>query len=178
LTVADPPAVGPPTDLGKGLFGYRKSDVRQLIADRDVLLVEAERRMRASQARIGELEAALAEATNRSTRAEQQLAKLRAQMELLSARSVEVERVASRVRAETERITAWRKRMQTVSGTMAPTVERFRLLLEQVPGRVQEALTPVALQGPALQAKIDAAMAATRPPELRQIPLDIRATLP
>jgi hypothetical protein len=163
VTTAEPSTVGGPADLGKGLFGYRKADVRQLIADRDVLLVEAERRMRASHTRIGELEAALAAATERSARAEEQVSRLRAQLDLLSARSVEVERLAGRVKAESERIAAWRKRMQTVSGIMGPTVERFRLLLEDVPDRVQEALTPVALHGSALLAKIDAATQAVRP---------------
>lgn len=162
---AEPTTVGGQADLGKGLFGYRKADVRQLIADRDLLLEEAERRMRASRARIGELETSVAQATERGDRAEQQLERLRAQLELLTKRGVEVERVANRVRAESERIAAWRKRMQTVSDAVTPTVERLRLLLEEVPGRVQEALTPLAIAAPTALAKMDEAAQTLRPSE-------------
>jgi chromosome segregation ATPase len=152
----DPSTVGGSADLGKGLFGYRRSDVQQLLADRDVLLVEAERRMRASKARIDELESALAETGQRNVRVEEHLLRLQAQVETLSARNAEVERLAGRVRAEGERVTAWRKRMQMVATTMPPAFERFGLLLDDVPNRIQEALTPVAVNAPALLARMEA----------------------
>lgn len=158
---ADPATVGGPADLGKGLFGYRRSDVQLLIADRDLLLSEAERRMRTSEARVIELERALARAQDINAGAQEHLAKVQAQMDLLSARSAEVERVAVRVRAEAERVAAWRKRLLTVAISMAPSMERLRKLIDQIPERVQEAFTPVALNAPTvlslMQAWTDAA---------------------
>jgi hypothetical protein len=35
---ADPSTLGGSADLGKGLFGYRRSEVQQLLTDRDLLL--------------------------------------------------------------------------------------------------------------------------------------------
>jgi hypothetical protein len=151
----DPSTLGGSADLGKGLFGYRRSEVQQLLSDRDVLLVEAERRMRASHARIEELEGGLREAAQLKARMEEQLAGLQAQVAALSARNAEVEKVAIRVRAEGERVTAWRKRMQAVATTVPPTFERFGLLLLEVPDRIQEALTPLAVNAPALLARME-----------------------
>jgi septal ring factor EnvC (AmiA/AmiB activator) len=159
---ADPSTLGGPADLGKGLFGYRRSEVQQLLTDRDLLLVEAERRMRASQARIEELESSLNEAGRRNASMEEQLARLQAHVAALSARSAEVEKVAIQVRAEGQRVAAWRKRLQMVSTTATPTVERFGLLLRDVPNRIQEALTPLAVNAPALLARMEACAEAFR----------------
>jgi uncharacterized protein (DUF3084 family) len=112
--------------------------------------------MRASQARIDELENALAEAGQRNARMEEQLVRLRAEVESLSARNTEVEKLAGRIRAEGERVTAWRRRLQAVATTVPPAVERFGLLLREVPDRIQEALTPVAANAPALLARMEA----------------------
>ena len=57
--------VGGSAEMGKGLFGYRKSDVQQLLADRDTMLRTAEKRIRASETRIAELEKMVAEANER-----------------------------------------------------------------------------------------------------------------
>jgi septal ring factor EnvC (AmiA/AmiB activator) len=160
---ADPSALGGSADLGKGLFGYRRSDVQQLLADRDLLLIEAERRMRASKARIDALESALAEAGQRNARVEEQLVRLQVQVGALSTRNAEVEKLASRVRAEGERVTAWRKRLQTIATAMPPAVERFGLLISEVPDRIQEALTPVAVHAPALLARMEACAETIRP---------------
>jgi hypothetical protein len=162
---ADPSTLGGSADLGKGLFGYRKSDVQQLLTDRDLLLEEAERRMRASTARIEELESKLSEASRRNAGLDERLGKLQADMAALSARNAEVEKVAIQVRAEGQRVAAWRKRMQLVSMTATPTVERFGLLLRDVPNRIQEALKPVAVKGPAMLAQLEACSDGIRRPE-------------
>jgi chromosome segregation ATPase len=159
---ADPSTLGGSADLGKGLFGYRRSEVQQLLTDRDLLLMEAERRMRASNARIEELENSLSEAGRRNASMDEQLAKLQTQVAALSARSAEVEKVAIQVRAEGQRVAAWRKRLQMVSMTATPTVERFGLLLREIPDRIQEALTPLAVNAPALLARLEACADALR----------------
>jgi hypothetical protein len=153
---ADPSTLGGSADLGKGLFGYRRSEVQQLLTDRDLLLEEAERRMRASSARIEELEKSLSEAGRRNASTDEKLAKLQAHVAALSARNAEVEKVAIQVRAEGQRVVAWRKRLQSVSLTTVPTVERFGLLLHEVPDRIQEALAPLAVSAPTLLARIEA----------------------
>jgi chromosome segregation ATPase len=159
---ADPSTLGGSADLGRGLFGYRRSEVQQLLTDRDLLLEEAERRMRASKARIEQLERNLSEAGRRSASMDEQLAKLQAHVSALSARNAEVEKVAIQVRAEGQRVAAWRKRLQTVSMTATPTVERFGLLLREVPDRIQEALTPLAASAPTVLARIEACAEAFR----------------
>jgi septal ring factor EnvC (AmiA/AmiB activator) len=153
---AEPSTVGGATDLGKGLFGYRKADVRQMLADRDGMLMEAEKRMRSSTARIAELESAVAATGDENAQLREQVSALQARLQALSARNAEVEKAALRIKAEGERLAAWRKRLQAVAVTAPAAVERFRLLIEQIPGRVQEALTPVALSAPALLARMDA----------------------
>ena len=158
----DPSTLGGSADLGKGLFGYRRSEVQQLLTDRDLLLMEAERRMRASNARIEELEGGLKEAGQRNARMEEQLSRLQGHVQALSARNAEVEKVAIRVRAEGERVAAWRKRLQTVAVSVPPTFERFGLLLLEVPDRIQEALTPLAVNAPALLARMEACAEAFR----------------
>src|SRR5439155_12946119 len=42
--------------LSKGLFGYRRSSVNQLLSDRDVMLRQAEGRVRAAEAKASRLE--------------------------------------------------------------------------------------------------------------------------
>jgi chromosome segregation ATPase len=162
---ADPSTLGGSADLGKGLFGYRRSDVQQLLADRDLLLEEAERRMRASKARIDDLESALAEAGKRNARAEEQLGTLQTQMGALAARNAEVEKLAGRIQAEGQRVTAWRRRLQTISVNASPVVERLDVLLREVADRIQEALTPVAVAAPALLARMEACTESIGSPE-------------
>jgi hypothetical protein len=137
--------------------------VQQLIADRDLLLEAAEKRMRVSEARIGELEAALSKAVDRNASMEEQLGRLQTQVHALVGRSAEVEQLALRVRAEGERAAAWRKRLQVTAVTMAPAVERFRVLLAEVPIRMEGALRPVAANAPALRARLDACASAAQP---------------
>jgi hypothetical protein len=75
----------PPT-LGKGILGYRKSAVNQIIADRDVMLRQAEGRVRAAESKVGELEGELMAVRDRNTRSEEQLDRLRTQLDALASR--------------------------------------------------------------------------------------------
>ncbi len=75
----DPPA------LGKGLFGYRKSAVNQIIADRDIMLRQAEGRVRAAESRVAELEHDVIAVRERNNRMEEQLERLRMQLDQLVA---------------------------------------------------------------------------------------------
>src|SRR5262245_5698909 len=74
---AEPPA------LGKGVFGYRKSAVNQIIADRDTMLRQAEGRVRAAEGKVSTLETELAGVQQRNQRMEEQLERLRAQVTAL-----------------------------------------------------------------------------------------------
>ena len=75
----DPPA------LGKGMFGYRKSAVNQIIADRDIMLRQAEGRVRAAESRVAELEHDVIAVRERNNRMEEQLERLRLQLDQLVA---------------------------------------------------------------------------------------------
>jgi uncharacterized protein YoxC len=75
----DPPA------LGKGLFGYRKGAVNQIIADRDIMLRQAEGRVRAAESRVAELEHDVVAVRERNNRMEEQLERLRLQLDQLVA---------------------------------------------------------------------------------------------
>jgi hypothetical protein len=76
-----------PPELGKGLFGYRKSAVNQIIADRDVMLRQAEGRVRAAESKVAELEAELGAMRDRNARMDDQLERLRLQFEAMSHQS-------------------------------------------------------------------------------------------
>ena len=73
-----------PPELGKGLFGYRKSAVNQIIADRDIMLRQAEGRVRAAESKVAELETDLVGMRQRNTRMDEQLERLRQQLDALS----------------------------------------------------------------------------------------------
>ena len=53
-------------ELGKGLFGYRKSVVNQIIADRDIMLRQAEGRVRAAESKVADLESEMRGAKEKS----------------------------------------------------------------------------------------------------------------
>src|SRR5947207_15165826 len=74
-------------DLGKGLFGYRKSAVNQIIADRDIMLRQAEGRVRAAEARVAELEVELSSFRERNSRMDEQVERLRSQLDLVMQRA-------------------------------------------------------------------------------------------
>src|SRR5947208_12909197 len=68
-------------ERGRGLFGYRRAVVQQIISDRDVMLRQAEGRVRAAESRVSELEQELNSMRDRGTRMEEQLERLRALVE-------------------------------------------------------------------------------------------------
>ena len=72
-----------PPALGKGVFGYRKSAVNQIIADRDTMLRQAEGRVRAAEGKVSTLESELVNVQQRNVRMEEQLERLRAQVTAL-----------------------------------------------------------------------------------------------
>src|SRR3989454_12757759 len=69
-----------PPDLGKGLFGYRKSAVNQILADRDVMLRQAEGPVRAAGSKGADLQNELTSMKDRHSRMAEQGGRLRAQL--------------------------------------------------------------------------------------------------
>jgi hypothetical protein len=76
-----------PPELGKGLFGYRKSAVNQILADRDIMLRQAEGRVRAAESKVAELQGELTSIKDRNTRMDEQIERLRSQLEILAAKT-------------------------------------------------------------------------------------------
>src|SRR5437773_11249334 len=79
--------MGSETDLGKGIFGYRKSAVNQIIADRDQMLRQAEGRVRAAESKVAELETELNSMRDRNSRMDDQLERLRVQLDTVLERT-------------------------------------------------------------------------------------------
>ena len=73
-------------ELGKGVFGYRRSAVNQIIADRDIMLRQAEGRVRAAESKVAELEGEMGSMRERNSRMEEQLERLRTQLDLVAER--------------------------------------------------------------------------------------------
>jgi predicted nucleic acid-binding Zn-ribbon protein len=142
--------IGGADDISKGLFGYRKADVEQLLSDRDHMLRQAETRIRTAEARIGELEQALDQSEGQKAAMQEQLRQQQQQLQGLAARSAQVEQYAAQVRAHSEKLVAWQTHVQGMVGAMAPSVDRLLLLVDGAPARVQEALSPVATKMPTL----------------------------
>src|SRR5437764_458725 len=69
----------PPSALSKGLFGYRRSSVEQMLSERDIMLNQVETRARASEAKVNELEDRLGELQASNEALVQQLEQVRAQ---------------------------------------------------------------------------------------------------
>ena len=147
--------IGGPDEISKGLFGYRRSDVEQLLSDRDHMLRQAETRIRSAEARIGELEDALDHSENRNARVQEQMVRLHEQLNQLqqqidglAARSAQVEQYATRVRAEAERMAIWKEHVHRILVQVGPSVDHLLLLVDGAPARVEEALSPVAAKMP------------------------------
>jgi chromosome segregation ATPase len=87
------------SDIGRGLFGYRRSSVNQAISDRDIMLRQAENRAREADARSAEMEERMSALHQQVT--EQQL------------------RVAEREREMTEQVAGITQRMQEVHARLA-----------------------------------------------------------
>lgn len=72
--------------LPKGLFGYRRAVVNQILEDRDIMVRMAEERVRRSESRVLELEGELHSVREHNIRLEEQLARFGEQLDSLSAR--------------------------------------------------------------------------------------------
>jgi len=135
---------GQSPELGKGLFGYRRSAVDQILADRDGMLRRAEGRVRSGELKVAELGRDLASAAERSARMEEQIDRLRAQLDTLSEHSVEVDRGWGELQGEMDRLAAWRERAESMMGSFRSALEEFRLWLEEIPDQVRQALSDLA----------------------------------
>ena len=140
-----------PPHLGKGVFGYRKSAVDQTLADRDAMLRHAEGRVRAGESKVAELERELAATRERNARMEEHLMRLRSQSDALTSRAVEVDRRWSEIEAEGERLASWREEAESAIGLFAQRLKELRVRLEEVPERVQHALSPLAAGVPCVE---------------------------
>ena len=87
-----------PSDIDRGLFGYRRSSVNQAISDRDIMLRQAENRAREAEARATEME-------ERMTALHEQV-------------SDQQLRLAERERELNEKVTALDQRMQDVGSQL------------------------------------------------------------
>ncbi|MGH2573403.1 MAG: hypothetical protein ACRDGU_07980 [Actinomycetota bacterium] len=76
-----------PPELGKGLFGYRRSAVNQILADRDLMLRQAEGRVRSAESKVADLEGELQGIRTRNARMDEQLERLRTQLDAISKRA-------------------------------------------------------------------------------------------
>jgi chromosome segregation ATPase len=103
-----------PSDIGRGLFGYRRSSVHRAISDRDIMLRQSENRAREAEARAAEMEERMAALQQQVT--EQQL------------------RVAEREQELADHLAALDLRMQDVNGQLGARdeemAERERQILE------------------------------------------------
>jgi hypothetical protein len=72
--------------LPKGLFGYRRRVVEQMLEDRDIMVGTAENRVRQSESRVQVLEGELRSVKTHNSRLEEQLARFGQQLDSLSAR--------------------------------------------------------------------------------------------
>jgi hypothetical protein len=169
--------IGGQDEIGRGLFGYRKTDVEQLLSDRDHMLRQAETRIRSAEARIGELEDALDHSESRNSMVQEQmvqlheqLAQMQKQLDGLAARNAQVEQYAGRVRAEAQRMATWKEHIHGILVQMGPAVDRLLLLMDGAPARVQEALSPIAGRMPTLVNLMQdfAQVSGSRHPQSRQ----------
>ena len=72
--------------LPKGLFGYRRAVVRQILEDRDIMVRSAEDRVRRSETRVQQLETEVDSMKTQNGRLETQLQRFGEQLDSLSAR--------------------------------------------------------------------------------------------
>jgi chromosome segregation ATPase len=97
-----------PSDIDRGLFGYRRSSVNQAISDRDIMLRQAENRAREAEARATETQERMSalhrQVTDQQLRLSERERELNEQMAALDQRMREVdERLADRDREMAER---------------------------------------------------------------------------
>lgn len=92
-------------DLGRGLFGYRRASVNQAIADRDIMLRQAEGRARAAEARAQELEASMEGGQEQFAEQHRQLGE---QVRLMTEQLMARDREIAVLRAEVEDLSSRR----------------------------------------------------------------------
>jgi chromosome segregation ATPase len=90
--------------LPKGLFGYRRRIVEQILEDRDIMVRSAEDRVRRSEARVQELEGELQSVKTQNGRLEAQLERFGEQLDSLSARMDDSIELPGPEPAPTERV--------------------------------------------------------------------------
>jgi cell division septum initiation protein DivIVA len=81
--------------LPKGLFGYRRAVVRQILEDRDIMVRSAEDRVRRSESRVQQLETELDSVKTQNGRLEAQLERFGEQLDSLSVRLEESNQMAA-----------------------------------------------------------------------------------
>jgi chromosome segregation ATPase len=112
-------------DMGKGLFGYKKAAVHQIIVDRDAMLRHAETRIRQAEGKVGVLEAEIDSLNEKSARKDEQIMRLRAQLAEASSGGEELEGRRQQLESEAE------ARWQQIQQMQAETEGRARQL-EQI----------------------------------------------
>jgi chromosome segregation ATPase len=154
-----------PPALGKGLFGYRRKAVNQLLSDRDVMLRQAEGRVRAAEAKVAQLENDLAAAQRSESQAnqtaEQAAAAASSQAEvttrflneelatILSAAEEAATRIVERARASSQEQVAeahriWGETQSQISRfaewreRIDPVLRSAQAKIEEVRGRIEE----------------------------------------
>jgi chromosome segregation ATPase len=132
-----------PPDLGKGLFGYRKSAVHQIIGDRDAMLRHAEVRMRRAEAKVGALEAEVESLKEVDLRKDEHIARLKAQVDESTNQTAEVDRGWQELEAEAEKLAAWRGRVAAMSRSVAAKLADLHATMDQLPDRVEGAFAPL-----------------------------------
>jgi chromosome segregation ATPase len=88
--------------LPKGLFGYRRTVVRQILEDRDIMVRSAEDRVRRSESRVQQLETELDSVKTQNGRLEAQLERFGEQLDSLSVRLEESNQMAAVAEPVTE----------------------------------------------------------------------------
>jgi chromosome segregation ATPase len=146
-----------PPDLGKGLFGYRKSAVHQIIGDRDAMLRHAEVRMRRAESKVGSLEEEVASLKEVDLRKDEHIARLKAQLAELSTQTSQVSQGWQELEAEAEKLAAWRGRVGAMSRSVAAKLADLHGTMEQLPDRVEGAFGPLTERVTALHKRMETA---------------------
>jgi len=144
-------------DLGKGLFGYRKSAVHQIIGDRDAMLRLAEVRVRRAESNVGTLETEVAALKDLDIRKDEHIARLKAQVEELTTQTSQVGQGWQELEAEAEKLAAWRGRVASMSRAVAARLADLHATMEQLPDRVEGAFAPLTERVTALDKRMEMA---------------------
>ena len=89
-------------EMGKGLFGYKKAAVHQIIVDRDAMLRHAEGRIRQAEGKVGVLQAEIDSLSENNARKDEQITRLRAQLAELSNGGTDLESRRQQLEADAE----------------------------------------------------------------------------